>query len=276
MSKNSFFNYFFHALYLFNAMGFCSNVLSNNVENYIVVNKKNVIHKFVPFDERTDNFIKYVFPNWENETFDVFDLVKDSQGIAIDLGAWIGTTAIWLAKNFYHVVAVEPDRVSLICLKQNLEASECQNTSICKRPIAHTNQNVIFGPLFSALNESTSAILKEHSYTIETITLKQILDDYVYTNDAIKNHKIAFIKCDIEGGEEDIIEDLLHFAYNNKTKVYLSFHLSWWKSKKITDFENLFKSFKTNCPEPNVSLYIRQNPFTSILFEPRNDDEIYN
>jgi hypothetical protein len=48
----------------------------------------------------------------------------------------------------------------------------------------------------------------------------------------------------------------------------MSFHLDWWKSKKITDFEYLFKYFKTNCPETNVLEYLSRNPFASLLFEP--------
>lgn len=249
-------------IYLLNFNAFGKN------DDYIIVNKKNVLHKFVPFDHLTDTFVKYEFYKWENETFDVFDTVKDAQGIAIDLGAWIGTTAIWLSKNFYHVLAVDADRVSLECLKKNLKASECNNVSLCEKPIAKNNDNVIFGPRFNVLNESTSCILRKHEYTIQALTLQELVDNYIYSNPNIKSHKISFIKCDIEGGEEDIVDDILNFAYKNKVKVYLSFHLSWWKSKKISEYEYLFKYFKTNCPTSNVVEYIKQNPFTSLLFEP--------
>jgi tRNA/tmRNA/rRNA uracil-C5-methylase (TrmA/RlmC/RlmD family) len=116
-----------------------------NSDDYITVSKNNVTHKFVHFDEPTDGFVKLVFPTWENETFAIFESVKDPQAIAIDIGAWIGTTSIWLSKNFSHVLAIEADRVSLNCLKQNLQASGCFNVSICEKPVAATSQNVIFG-----------------------------------------------------------------------------------------------------------------------------------
>jgi FkbM family methyltransferase len=252
-------------------------VQSSNIEDYIVINKKNVTHKFVRFDKPTDHFVTNVFANWENETFDVFDTVKDPEGIAIDLGAWIGTTAIWLSKNFYYVVAVDADKVSLNCLKKNLEASECGNIAICERAVAQKSQKAIFGPRGNELNQSISYIKDTldkstspagNDYIIQTITFKQLIHDYVSAHENLRSHNVSFIKCDIEGGEEDIIEDMLYFAYHNKSKVYLSFHLDWWKTKKITDFEYIFKFFKTNCPHSDICEYLRRNPFVSLLFEP--------
>lgn len=243
--------------------------------NYIVVNKKNVIHKFVRFDRETDHFTSNIFQNWENEKFNVFDKVKDNRGIAIDIGAWIGTTSIWLAKNFYHVVSIECDKESLICLEKNLTASECKNVTICDKAISNTSEKIIFGPIGNRLNESTSCIKthsnNENDYVMRSATFKQIIYDYIYSNEKINSHRISFIKCDIEGEEENILEDLLHFAYYNNCSVYVSFHLDRWKSKKITDFEYLFKYFKTNHSVHDLPQYIAQNPFTSILFEPINN-----
>lgn len=261
-------------------LGYLLSVISGNIsaQDYIVVNKKNVVHKFVKFDRATDHFTQNIFPNWENETFDVFDSVKNSNGIAIDIGAWIGTTAIWLSKNFHHVVAIDADPVSLKCLKLNLEASECSNVTICSRPVAQTSNKMIFGPRGNELNESISYIkdtcegLCAHSdkdYVVRGITFKQLLHDYIFANPALGSHPITFIKCDIEGGEENIIEDMLYFAYYNNVKVYLSFHTSWWKSKKITDFEYLFKYFNVSCPGSDALSYIQGHPFGSVLFEPR-------
>lgn len=241
--------------------------------DYIVVEKNGVIHKFVRFDPATDHFIQNVFLNWENDTFDVFEKVKDSESIAIDIGAWIGTTSIWLSKNFHHVISIEADRLSLKCLEQNLKASECYNISVCNRPIFDSIKEIIFGPRGNDLNESTSYLKEvsdhEKDYVLKSVTLKQLIHEYVNLNDALNTHKIAFIKCDIEGGEENILEDVLQFASNNGCKVYMSFHVDWWKSKKITDFSSLFDNFKTNCPIENVCEYVARNPFASLVFEPK-------
>lgn len=266
-----------NTLFLFLFLGLSSQLYSNDT---IVVQKKGVKYRFMPFDERTDNFVKNDFPNWENETFDIFNEVKDPEGIAIDLGAWIGTTAIWLSNNFHHVIAVDADSIALKCLTLNLQASGCKNVSICARPVSKLAQPVVFGARGKALNESTSYIKD----TVDTIgdsvvygiPFKQLIHDYVYANKSIEGRKISFIKCDIEGGEENILEEILYFAYHNKTQAFISFHLDWWKNKKISDFENLFTFFKTNCPHSEICEYIRQNPYTSILFTPLADGKTLN
>jgi FkbM family methyltransferase len=215
---------------------------------------------------------KNVFENWESETFDVFDKVKDKDTIAIDIGAWIGTTSIWLSKNFHHVVAVEADYESIKCLSNNLRASDCKNTTIAPKPVMDVTKKVVFGPRGDILNESIS-YMKEKSdnaldYSTYSITFKQLIHDYVYENQDLNNKKISFIKCDIEGGEENILEDVLHFAYTNKCKVYMSFYVSLWQEKKLEEFAYLFKYFKTSCLDENVLEYIKNNPFGSLLFEP--------
>jgi len=247
-------------------------------DNLITVTKNDIVHYFVSHDPQTDYFVRYIFQNWENETFDVFEQVKDNKSIAIDIGAWIGTTSIWLSKNFQHVIAVEADNESLNCLTKNLNASKCDNVSIVAQPVLDISKNIYFGPRGCRLNESISYI-KDHSdsihdYTVRSITFKQLIHDYVYENEALKDSKISFIKCDIEGGEENILEDVLYFAYNNNCKVYMSFHLSWWKEKNIDDFAYLFKHFKTNCPQDDVLDYLKRNPFGSLLFEPVENDII--
>jgi len=243
----------------------------NTNNNNIIINKYNVIYSFVPCDPNTDNWVINAFPTWESETFEIFEKVKDPQGIAIDIGAWIGTTAIWLSKNFNHVIAVDADKVSLQCLKNNLQASECFNVTICDQPVTQVNDYVIFGSRGETLNQSISYVKNEinnvFDYEIQGITLKELIQKFVYENDDISNKKISFIKCDIEGGEEDILEDILNFAYFNNVKVYMSFHYDWWKNKNIEQFDLLFKKFKSNCPDNNVIEHIKKNPFDSILFE---------
>ena len=213
-----------------------------------------------------------MFENWENETFEVFDRMKNKEGIAIDLGAWIGTTSIWLSKHFYHVLSVEADKESLKCLDTNLKASDCLNVTICPKAIAEKCQKVIFGTLSRTLNESMSCIKEisnlESDYFTESISFKQLLSEYILANETLNSHKITFIKCDIEGGEENILEDLLNFAYNNGVTLWISFHLDWWKHKQIDEFEGLFKQFKIESPQEDVCDYIRGHPFTTLLFQP--------
>lgn len=239
-----------------------------NEENLIIVKKGDVLHKFIPFDMWTDRFVRYRFNDWEPETFEVFEKVKDPVGVAVDLGAWIGTTAIWLSKHFKRVIAVEADKKSLVCLEQNLKASDCLNVCICYRPIAKEKRVVIFGPRDSRLNESTSSIQdkirNENDYFVESLSFNDLVNEYRRSKEGI-----SFIKCDIEGGEEEIFEDILVFALKERCKVYISFHLEWWKNKDLTRFTPLFAQFHTNLCDENIINYIEKNPFESLLFIPR-------
>lgn len=263
-------------LYMIGLLCMLSSILchAENDTDLIVVTKKNVEHKFVPQpqDWTNQSFIDW-FKDWENETFDTFEQVKNKDGIAIDIGAWIGTTAIWLSHNFYHVVAVEPDVVSLKYLSLNLNASGCKNVSICPQPITKKSETVIFGPRWSRLNESVSytKTVSDHEadYKVPSLTFRKLVDDYVYLNKDINTHPITFIKCDIEGGEENILEPLMHYAYYNNCKVYMSFHLAWWTQRHLKDVEYLFKYFVIDPPLHDPIVHILENPFTSILFEPK-------
>jgi FkbM family methyltransferase len=245
-------------------------------DEFVTVEKGNVTHKFVKVGGWVDQFLANDYKNWELDTFKVFEKVKNKDGVAIDLGAWIGTTSIWLSKNFAYVVAVEADRKSLIDLEKNLKASNCPNVAICGKAVTDKGEPVVFGPRISrgdVLNWSTSAIKKSSDSRNDLITpgttFKQIIDEYVTNNDSANKHKVTFIKCDIEGGEEGILEDILQYAYVNNCSVWMSFHYDWWTNKKITNFENLFNKFDVNCPGKNVSEYIKKNPFESVLFEPK-------
>ena len=189
------------------------------------------------------------FATWEPETFSVFEQMRMPEGVALDLGAWIGTTSVWLSKNFKKVVAVECDPVSVRCLEDTLKLSGCTNVDIISKPISNKNTSVVFGPRKSTWNESMSCIKEtetnQYDIRMDTITLKDL------------PYKFDFIKCDIEGGEEDILEDLLSYG----CPVYVSFHCDWWKSKNLSRFASLFSKFDVDAVPQ-----ILQNGFCSILF----------
>ena len=253
--------------------------LCSEEPEFFTVQKRNVTHKFAKMgNEGPDSFVQLSFSEWENDTFDAFDQVRDPSGIAIDLGAWIGTTAIWLSHHFSYVVAVEADKISVVYLRKNIDASGCNNVAICDKAISQNGEDVIFGPRLERmdkLNDSTSCIKKitnafdsKNNYVISSLTLKQIIEGYIPKNIST-NSRVSFIKCDIEGGEEPILEDILQYAFMNNCSVWMSFHYQWWTEKNIEKFEALFNKFDTSCPSKNICDYIRANPTTTILFKPR-------
>jgi FkbM family methyltransferase len=253
------------------------NYANESANDFVKVEKRNVVHKFVKMGGGwVDDFTATLFKTWEEDTFDIFEMVADKNGVAIDIGAWIGTTSIWLSKNFSHVIAVEADKESIIFLNKNLKASECTNVTVCNKALTDTNGIVFFGPRSSisdSLNFSTSYVKNEQSskndFAVPSITLDQFMKQYINENNGIRDRKITFIKCDIEGGEESILKDVLNYANINNCRVWMSFHYTWWKNKKITDFKSELANFYAICPKGDVCEYIQNNPFASVLLIPK-------
>lgn len=246
-------------------------------DTFVRVEKRGVQHKFAKMGGGwVDDFTALYFKNWEEDTFDTFEMVADKDGVAIDIGGWIGTTAIWLAKNFHHVIVVEADKDSIVFLNKNLDASDCKNVTLCDQALTNANGYVFFGPrsAFSdSLNFSTSHVKEEPSsvndFKAASINLDTFVSQYISKNDALKDHPVTFIKCDIEGGEEAILKDVLVYADAHNCRVWMSFHYDWWKEKKITDFESELAHFYAICPKGDVCEYVQKNPFASVLLIPK-------
>jgi FkbM family methyltransferase len=224
---------------------------------------------------RQREWLEKNFAIWEPFTFEVFARAADPTKICIDIGAWIGLTGIWLSKHFDHVICVEGDRNSVESLHKNLVASSCSNCTIVAQPVSNEKKTVIFGPnVFlhdTTLNESTSQIkqgaTKAEDYEIETVTFHEIVRP-------LDAGRIGFIKCDIEGGEEDILEDMLQFARQHSIKTYISFHISWWKNRDIRRFKALFDGLSLydehfNLVSDPVS-YLEGNPMGSLFLNGLN------
>uniref|UniRef100_A0A6C0H381 Methyltransferase FkbM domain-containing protein n=1 Tax=viral metagenome TaxID=1070528 RepID=A0A6C0H381_9ZZZZ len=247
-----------------------SYILNNNprcFDSYSYI-KHGVKYVFEDCGSNPEWFISN-FPTWEEETFNVFETVKNKKKIAIDIGGWIGTTCIWLCQNFKHVIVIEVDKLATKSLELNCKASQCSNYTLIDKPISNKETKVIFGVnkfRKSSLNESMSQIKEgksdETDYEIDTITFAQIIKDRT---------DIGFIKIDIEGGEENILEDVLTFSLKNKIPVYISFHLDWWIDKNSKRFNSLFESSKIKHQNIVITLekfysMLDKNPFESFLF----------
>lgn len=221
-----------------------------------------------------DWFVNYFKSgDWEKDTFETFDKVKNSDKVAIDIGAWIGATSIWLSKNFKNVISVEADKEALTVLKSNLKNNNCENVTIIEKAVFNNSVNkLFFGKNEYRLGEghgdstSQSKLNKttDDDYLVETITLSEILK---------LMDNITFIKIDIEGGEEVILEDLFVLGVENNLKVWISFHYDWWLDKNIDRFNRLLSYVKcvtyNNNKMDKTLLFetIKSNPFGSFLIE---------
>jgi FkbM family methyltransferase len=212
--------------------------------------------------KKTYEWFLISYSTWEPETFDVFDKYLDENKIFIDLGGWIGTTCIYAANKSKHVYVVEADPYSVEGLKDNCDVNKLKNITVIGQPIFNVDDiDIKFGKnIFTKCNwnESMSQIItndkiSENDYVLlKSITLKKIIE-----NNNIDLNNVSLIKVDIEGGEENIMDELLELNRKYKIPLWLSFHIGWWKDKNYKRFN--FDDY--------IIKELEKNLFSSILIK---------
>jgi FkbM family methyltransferase len=264
--ENEIYNVYEKYLACINTTSISSNskiILKYIEETYLKINKNKETY-FIKNDTTDPNifFWKNIYSNWENCRFEVFDKYLSHDKIFIDIGAWIGTTSMYGSRKSKHVYSIEADNKSFDDMNKNLKTNCANNYTLINKAIFNIdNIKIKFGKnLFlkdSKINDSNSQIynddlISDEFNLVETITIKNIIENY-----NINPSEIALIKVDIEGGEENILNDLfdIHTTYN--IPLYISFHYTWWNDKNLDRFEFLTSTIKDK---------ILAEPFTSIVF----------
>jgi FkbM family methyltransferase len=183
---------------------------------------------------------------WEPETFNIFNKFKDNNKIAIDIGGWIGPTTIFLSKIFKEVITIEADIIAFEALSENIKDNICENVTLYNKAFHNSKtKNVFFGvnnfdfePILGSSTSQTKNEKKiDNDYLINTINVFNIIE-------CVDPNKIGLIKIDIEGGDEDIFEELILVGSKYGWKIWISFHYEWWKDKNVKKFENLIPLIK--------------------------------
>uniref|UniRef100_A0A6C0KUL4 Methyltransferase FkbM domain-containing protein n=1 Tax=viral metagenome TaxID=1070528 RepID=A0A6C0KUL4_9ZZZZ len=229
-------------------------------EHFISVSKKSIKLLIQKGDTNINFWTGHFNYDWENETFDVLDQFLSTEKVFIDIGSWIGPITLYATSLSKRVIAVDADIQSIKDLESNCKVNSNGNVAIINKAIYNkSGAKVNFGKNRflgnSKLNDSTSQILDSLSldaYEIETITLEELI-----ANNNLVPSDISIIKVDIEGGEENILQDIFDFSSKHNVRAYVSFHYSWWSDKNLNRFVFLSQQHK---------LQIANDPFSSILF----------
>jgi FkbM family methyltransferase len=213
-------------------------------------------------DDANLSFWRDVYSYWEYDTFQVFDHFLSQDKIMIDIGGWIGTTAMYGSRKSKYVYIVEADNKSVFDMSNNLKINCKNNYTIINKAIYNVDDiNLKFGKNKfsnnSKMNDSSSQIYSDTDtsdefYLTKSITINRILTEY-----QINPAEIGLIKVDIEGGEENILNDLFALYKSYKIPMYISFHYSWWNDKNLDRFDFLTVEAKNK---------IVAEPFSSLLF----------
>lgn len=207
---------------------------------------------------------------WEPQTFEVFDKFIDEQTTFLDIGGWIGSTALYGAQLADQTLVFEPDSAARVELQRNvnlnLEEGILDKVTVFPHAIAPESGRVELGFRTGSGDSMSSVLLySENTTTVESVSLDQIIAEHGL------NEKRLFIKMDVEGFEYDILSSLGDLTDKLKNATFfISFHPQFLLEKLRKDerseaqvraqFFNIhkvvFKVFKNY-----RSTYINGNPF---------------
>lgn len=165
------------------------------------------VGKFYGYNDFISGFIKET-GNWEKENDVYFDKYINKNSVVLDIGSYIGTNTIKMAKRAKMVYSFEPVKQTFELLKKNLILNQIDNVKLYNCAVGNVNDK-IDGFWYSmeeyAQNYGTMRINKQKELCnnfFEQETQIVRLDDIIH-------EKIDFIKMDTEGYEHHVIEGAL-------------------------------------------------------------------
>lgn len=155
--------------------------------------------------------------SWEPSTFNIFDKFLKPDGTMLDIGAWIGPTALYASKRTKQIFAFEPDPIAFFRLCQNLDLNSIEN--VTPYPVAVSDKwgGIPFGPKTGFGDSMSSQIWAKNSdEKVGAVSFEGIIAEI----------KPDFIKIDIEGGEKFIFANPANklVLETFKPTIHLSLH----------------------------------------------------
>ncbi len=181
---------------------------------------------------------------WEPETYAIFDRFLNNKSVFLDIGAWIGSTALYGAQIAAETHAFEPDPVSYAELEANFQANSgtkwFSKLQIHQKAIAAKSGKIQLGSKNEG-GDSMSSVLfqdEEQSWKVDSIDLNSLI---------VERHlagKPLFLKIDIEGGEYHLIPTLKEFFQSKDAALFLALHPEFLIESIRNQTEGAFKELR--------------------------------
>ncbi len=194
------------------------------MEKNIVVNKNNLSFTVEDSQElhqdKGYNFWAEKYSSWEPGTFKVLDSYLSKDKDYLDIGAWVGPTAIYGSFISRKVVAVEPDPVAHKILQKNISINSIKNIDVINKAASKLEQAFLqsshfFGDSMTRVSEKNVG-----SNSIDTIGLDEL----------ISMGDFSLIKIDIEGHEFSLIKEYINTLNESKIPLFLSVHAPFFSN----------------------------------------------
>ena len=161
---------------------------------------------------------------WEPNTLRILDDFVSADRTFLDIGAWIGPTALYAAQLAKRTYAFEPDPVAYeeleVNARANADASWASRLTVYHKAVVPAGNKLRLGSRTSG-GDSTSSVFfatGQSSWEVDATTL-----DAFVAAEQLHNEKL-FIKIDIEGGEYELIPSLTTAFRKYDVVLFLSIH----------------------------------------------------
>jgi FkbM family methyltransferase len=174
---------------------------------------------------------------WEPETFELFDRHLSPETTMLDIGGWIGPTALYAANRAKQVFAFEPDPTAFAVLRANRDA----NPRLAGLEVIHAAVSTHDGEIRIAPREapgdSGSSILFADINDAWTVPARR-LDTFLAER---RIEGPLFLKVDVEGYEYELLPALVTQLRGYRYTAVVSLHPSLlWESSRKLDPRNSF------------------------------------
>ena len=162
---------------------------------------------------------------WEEETFEVIRRFVRPDRPFLDVGSWIGPTAlIACAHGAQRVVAVEANPSTVAHLRRTIgyNADLRGRIEVLNRCIHRDAGVVQFGNADGSDSTSSASSLRGHGFDVEAMRLTTLMEEFAVGDPSL-------IKVDIEGAEIFLDADLEVLSGRSNLVIYLSLHPPFWK-----------------------------------------------
>src|SRR5438552_12585490 len=181
-------------------------------------------------EEEPSDFWGWVGDGRYNSEWAILDKFVRPEHTFIDLGAWVGSHSLYASTISKWVISVEPDPIAFDILKGNIVANGYTGTPVRVAITGHQGKITLGSGLLGASTTRANSHegagigpwVEGQTFEAPCTTLR----DFVQ---AISDP--MFIKMDVEGSEEQILQDTEFFA-EHKPTMYLELHPFWWKNEQ--------------------------------------------
>ena len=158
---------------------------------------------------------------WEPHTYEILSRFLTPDAVYFDLGAWIGTTVVYAARQCRQVMCFEPDPVAYRYLLWNIELNNLHNVMPFNIALADNDGIMKMASFGGDRGDSTMSLLNSDQNNSVSYAMAMRWDTWLSIS---KVEKMNLLKIDIEGGEFVLLPGMRDYLAEYKPVTYLSTH----------------------------------------------------